>query len=408
MKDFDLNFVRRHFYAFDADNPLSKKAFFENAGGSFPCKFVVDKLTKFYQTTKVQPYGYFNGSIEAGEEMDNSCKKIAQLLRVPLKNLHVGPSTSQNTYVLANALRLSKNKKKVIIVSNQDHESNTGVWRNLASQGFEVREWKVRSNGSLYLDDLKKLVDKTVCLIAFPHASNIIGQVNPVKDICTIAKEAGAFTCVDGVSYAPHGIPQINDFSPDIYLFSSYKTFGPHLGVMYVSDSLATELESQCHYFNQEFPNKRFTPAGPDHAQVAALGGIYDYYNSLSDHHLNSELSSSSCIDKLNNLITNQEKKLLKPLLDFLKTKKDIRLLGSYEIEDRVPTVAIVTKKSNIELAKELNELNVSVGSGDFYAVRLLQALDVDIREGVIRLSFVHYTSGNDVEKLMSGLDRHL
>ena len=113
-------------------------------------------------------------------------------------------------------------------------------------------------------------------------------------------------------------------------------------------------------------------------------------------------------VDKVNNLISNQEKKLLKPLLDFLKTKKDIRLLGSYEIEDRVPTVAIVTKKSNIELAKELNELNVSVGSGDFYAVRLLQALDVDIHEGVIRLSFVHYTSGNDVEKLISGLDRHL
>ena len=97
---------------------------------------------------------------------------------------------------------LSKNKKKVIIVSNQDHESNTGVWRNLASQGFEVREWKVRSNGSLYLDDLKEIVDKTVCLIAFPHASNIIGQVNPVKAICSLAKEAGAFTCVDGVSYA--------------------------------------------------------------------------------------------------------------------------------------------------------------------------------------------------------------
>ena len=99
---------------------------------------------------------------------------------------------------------------------------------------------------------------------------------------------------------------------------------------------------------------------------------------------------------------------MLKPLLDFLKTKKDIRLLGSYEIEDRVPTVAIVTKKSNIELAKELNELNVSVGCGDFYAVRLLQALDVDTHEGVIRLSFVHYTSGNDIEKLISGLDRYL
>ena len=76
MKDFDLNFVRRHFYAFDADNPLSEKAFFENAGGSFPCKFVVDKLTKFYQTTKVQPYGYFNGSIEAVKKWITVVKRL--------------------------------------------------------------------------------------------------------------------------------------------------------------------------------------------------------------------------------------------------------------------------------------------------------------------------------------------
>ena len=408
MKDFDLNFVRSQFYAFDGDNPLSQKAFFENAGGSFPCKFVVDKLTKFYETTKVQPYGYFNGSIEAGEEMDKSIEKLAQLLRIPTKNLHVGPSTSQNTYVLANALRLSKIRRKAIIVSNQDHESNTGVWRNLANQGFEIREWGVRPDGILYLDDLKQLVDSSVCMIAFPHVSNIIGQVNPVKEICTLAKEAGAFTCVDGVSYAPHGIPQINDFNPDIYLFSSYKTFGPHLGVMYVSNNLASELESQCHYFNKEFPNKRFTPAGPDHAQVSALGGMYDYFEAFSNNHLDEKLSLDSSINGINKLISGQEKKILKPLLDFLKTKKEVRLLGSYEVEDRVPTVAIVIKKSNIALAKELNELNISIGVGDFYAVRLLEALDVDTHEGVVRLSFVHYTSGSDVEKLISGLDRHL
>ena len=364
MKDFDLNFVRSHFYAFDPGNPLRKKAFFENAGGSFPCKFVVDKLTKFYQTTKVQPYGHFDGSIEAGEEMDSSFTKVAQMLGVPTKNIHIGPSTSQNTYVLANALRLSKLKKRVIIVSNQDHEANTGVWRNLASQGFEVREWKVRENGVLYLDDLKKLVDSNVCLIAFPHASNIIGQINPVKEICTLAKEVEAFTCVDGVSYAPHGIPQINDFDPDIYLFSSYKTYGPHLGVMYLSDKLAAVLESQCHYFNKELPNKRFTPAGPDHAQVAALGGVYDYFEALSRYHQNSELFSNSSITKVNELISNQ-KKLLKPLLAFLKTRKDVRLLGctTYRIEcQRLPLL----QKSNIALAKELNGLNISVGVGDF------------------------------------------
>ena len=167
-------------------------------------------------------------------------------------------------------------------------------------------------------------------------------------------------------------------------------------------------LPVQGHYFNAKNPTQTLTPAGPDHAQVSALGGIFDYYEAVSKHHLNGELSLDSSVNGINGLIAKQEKKILKPLLDFLKTKRDVRLLGSYETEDRVPTVAIVTKKSNVALAKQLNELDISVGVGDFYAVRLLEALDVDINEGVTRLSFVHYTSGSDVEKLISGLDRYL
>ena len=103
------------------------------------------------------------------------------------------------------------------------------------------------------------------------------------------------------------GIPKINDFNPDIYLFSSYKTFGPHLGVMYVSNNLASELESQCHYFNKNIPNKRFTPAGPDHAQVSALGGIYDYFEAFCNYHLDDKLSLNSSIDGVNKLISSQE-----------------------------------------------------------------------------------------------------
>ena len=102
MKDFDLNFVRSHFYAFDPGNPLRKKAFFENAGGSFPCKFVVDKLTKFYQTTKVQPYGHFDGSIEAGEEMVNvDCKYNEKFKKwEPVERIESGEVVSLNSLSL--------------------------------------------------------------------------------------------------------------------------------------------------------------------------------------------------------------------------------------------------------------------------------------------------------------------
>ena len=405
MKIIDLNFVRSCFYAFDESNPLRDRSFFENAGGSFPSKFVVDKLNEFYGKTKVQPYGSFNESIEAGNNMDLSYKKMAKMLGVEENNIHFGPSTSQNTYVLSNALRKAKVDKKTIIVSNQDHESNTGVWRNLGNEGFEIKEWKMRDDGRLYIEDLKEILSEDVLLLAFPHVSNIIGEINPVFEICELARSIGIFTCVDGVSYAPHGIPIISNFRPDIYLFSSYKTFGPHLGVMYVSNNLSKVLESQCHYFNTGYNNKRFTPAGPDHAQIAALGGVADYYEAFANHHYEEKNLNRETIEKINQSITQHEHQLLEPLLDFLDQKNSLRVIGSTEIKNRVPTVAIKTEKSNIELAKKLNDLNVLVGTGDFYAVRLLEALNIDTVEGVMRISFVHYTSREDIDKLIKALD---
>ena len=405
MKTLDLNFVRSCFYAFDESNPLRDRSFFENAGGSFPSKFVVDKLNEFYGKTKVQPYGSFNESIEAGNNMDLSYKKMAKMLGVEENNIHFGPSTSQNTYVLSNALRKAKVDKKTIIVSNQDHESNTGVWRNLGNEGFEIKEWKMRDDGRLYIEDLKEILSEDVLLLAFPHVSNIIGEINPVFEICELARNIGIFTCVDGVSYAPHGIPIISNFRPDIYLFSSYKTFGPHLGVMYVSNNLSKVLESQCHYFNTGYNNKRFTPAGPDHAQIAALGGVADYYEAFANHHYEEKNLNRETIEKINQTITQHEHQLLEPLLDFLDQKNSLRVIGSTETKNRVPTVAIKTEKSNIELAKKLNDLNVLVGTGDFYAVRLLEALNIDTVEGVMRISFVHYTSRKDIDKLIQALD---
>ena len=405
MKTLDLNFVRSCFYAFDESNPLRDRSFFENAGGSFPSKFVVDKLNEFYGKTKVQPYGSFNESVEAGNNMDLSYKKMAKMLGVEENNIHFGPSTSQNTYVLSNALRQAKVDKKTIIVSNQDHESNTGVWRNLGNEGFEIKEWKMRDDGRLYIEDLKEILSEDVLLLAFPHVSNIIGEINPVYEICELARNLGIFTCVDGVSYAPHGIPIISNFGPDIYLFSSYKTFGPHLGVMYISNNLSKVLESQCHYFNTGYNNKRFTPAGPDHAQIAALGGVADYYEAFANHHYEEKNLNRETIEKINQTITQHEHQLLEPLLDFLDHKNSLRVIGSTETKNRVPTVAIKTEKSNIELAKKLNDLDVLVGTGDFYAVRLLKALNIDTVEGVMRISFVHYTSRKDVDKLIKALD---
>lgn len=281
----DIDFVRAQFPAFSTE-ALDGQAFFENAGGSYTCAPVIDRLTRFYRERKVQPYAPYRASELAGAEMDEARDRLAGLLGVQGDEVSFGPSTTQNTYVLAQAFRGWLDPGDAIIVTNQDHEANTGPWRRLADEGIEVREWKIDPDtGHLDPEKLNDLLDDRVRLVCFPHCSNVVGEINPVAKITALAHAAGAFVCVDGVSYAPHGLPDVGALGADIYLFSSYKTYGPHQGIMVMRESLGRMLPNQGHYFNADSLYKRFTPAGPDHAQIAACAGMVDYFEALAAHH---------------------------------------------------------------------------------------------------------------------------
>ena len=140
--DLDTDFVRDQFPAF-AEPSLDGWAYFENAGGSFTCKQVIERLTGFYTRTKVQPHFPFPASKAAGAAMEESYRRLAGYLNVSDDEVHFGPSTSQNTYVLERALRSLWREGDEIVVSNQDHEANAGAWRRLADTGIVVKEWRI-------------------------------------------------------------------------------------------------------------------------------------------------------------------------------------------------------------------------------------------------------------------------
>jgi selenocysteine lyase/cysteine desulfurase len=405
MTDLDIDFVRAQFPAF-AEPSLTGQAFFENAGGSYACAPVIARLDRHYRERKVQPYGAFAASASAGAEMDEARARIAGLLGVATDELHFGPSTSQNTYVLAQAFRAMLAPGDAIVVTDQDHEANSGVWRRLGEAGFEIREWRVDpGTGALDPGALDDLLDARVRLVAFPHCSNIVGQVNPVAEIVAKAHGVGAAACVDGVSYAPHGLPDVGALKADIYLFSAYKTYGPHQGVMVVRRALAERLPNQGHYFNAGIASKRLVPAGPDHAQVAASAGIADYIDALHARHFDDDSSPAARAALVHDLQRAHETRLLAPLLDWLRGRNDLRLIGPAETEGRVPTVALALDRPGAAVAAELAAHGIMAGGGDFYAVRLLEALGIDPEHGVLRLSFVHYTHPDEVARLIRALD---
>ncbi len=407
MQPLDSPFVRAQFPAF-AEASLQGQAFFENAGGSYACAQVIDRLGEYYRRLKVQPYYAYAASQEAGEWMDASYTRLAEYLNVSADELHFGPSTSQNTYVLAQAFRKLLKQGDEIVVTNQDHEANNGVWRRLADEGIVVREWQVdAASGALDVAALDTLLNDRTRLIAFSQCSNIVAQFNPVAEICAKARTVGAATVVDCVASAPHGLPDVAAFGADIVLFSLYKTYGPHLGAMVVRQPLFERLGNQGHSFNAAYARKRLLPAGPDHAQIAAARGIADYFDVLDAHHGGGPIAARP--KRIRQLLRDAERPALTRLLDYLANRRDVRLLGPADATQRAATVACVPlRRAPQALIPELAGLGIMAAAGHFYAVRLLEALGVDPQRGVLRLSFLHYTSAAEIDQLLAALDRVL
>jgi selenocysteine lyase/cysteine desulfurase len=403
----DLDFVRRQFPAFSAKS-LHGQANFENAGGSYMCGQVIDRFSRYLEQRKVQPYWHYQASVEAGEEMDLAHQRLAQYLNVRLDEVMYGPSTSQNTYVLAQGFLARMKPGDSLVVSEQEHEANSGVWHRMADHGMNVKVWPIDGDtGLLNPDDLDDLLDEKTVFVTMTHCSNIVGNINDIRPIADKVHDAGSVLIVDGVSYCPHGLPDVDALGADVYMFSAYKAYGPHQGVMVIRDRAKALIEPQAHYFNHHDSKKYMVPAGPDHAQVAASNGMFDYFDAVDAHHGGADDDGRP--RRVERLFHEAEVENLEVMLSYLTARNDIRLIGSADPERRAPTVTFKSSRlSSDEIARKLAAMKVMAGSGSFYALRCLQGLGVDPDDGVVRLSFVHYTSRAEIDQALSALDQIL
>ena len=319
--------------------------------------------------------------------MDAAKARMAAWLNAGNDEIHFGPSTSQNTYVLAQALRRHLKAGDEVIVTNQDHEANVGAYSRLAEDGITVREWKINpETAELERQGLEALLGPRTKLVAFTHCSNVVGSINAVREFTDLAHRAGAWAFVDGVAFAPHGMPDLAALGVDAYYFSLYKVYGPHLGTMFLRREVNAALPNQGHFFNDGKPGARFTPAGPDHAQIAAVNGVLDYMDAIADRHGQQGKPVESRAAAVRDLFRAHETALLQPLLDFLAKHPKVRLIGRTRAAERAPTVSFTVKgQSSTDVAARLADARLGVGVGNFYAYRLIQALGIDTEDGAVR-----------------------
>ena len=321
----------------------------------------------------------------------------------------LGSSTTALAQLLARALRPLWQAGDEVVVTDLDHETNVGAWRRLEETGIVVREWRFRRDtATLELEDLEALLSERTRLVAFTHCSNVVGNVHDARAMAQRVRDAGALSCVDGVAFAPHRAVDVRALGVDFYLVSLYKVFGPHVGLLYGRRELLARARGQNHFFvgEDQVPGK-LEPGGAAYELVAALPGILEYFAALDRHH-GGDGSLPACLERVHELVSEHETRLVQPLLSFLDEHPRVSLIGSPRAAaaTRVPTVAFTVEGLDSSvLPPRLEQQRLAARYGHFYAQRAIRGLGLLERNGVVRVSLAHYNTRAEVSRLLDALE---
>lgn len=398
MSTFPIDAIRNRFPGLDQD-----WIFFDNAGGSFVLDTVIERAAEYMRNTPVQLGASYAVSELATQRQAAAEKAMAAYLnaRDP-REVVIGPSTTEMIGRLARALRPTLDEGDEIIVTDIDHEANIGAWRRLAETGIAVKTWPVNPDTlHLELDDLAPLMNERTRLVAFTHCSNIVGSIEPVAEIAKFVHARGAQICVDGVAFAPHRRVDVQALDVDYYVFSTYKTYGPHLAVLYGKQDLLLALDNLNHEFigRDTLPYK-LQPGAVSYELAWSLTAIPEYFQWL---HAEMGVFEED--------IAAHETALMNPLLEFIDARPDLHLLGEAKADParRVPTIAFtVDGRDSADVPPPLDAKHIAVRFGHFYAKRLIDKLGLAEKNGVVRASMVHYNTVEEVEMLVHALDEIL
>jgi cysteine desulfurase family protein (TIGR01976 family) len=410
MKKLNPQIVREYFPALK-----NEWTFFDNAGGTQVARQVGEKIQDYLFHTNVQLGASYEVSQQSGERVTEAQKTWTEAINAKeVSEVVFGSSTTALLQNLSRSMVQNFKAGDEVIVTNCDHEANIGPWVEMEKHGIKVKVWEVnQKNFQLELSDLDKLMTDKTKLVAFTHVSNVIGTINPVKEITRFAHDKGALVCVDGVAYAPHRLIDVQEWDVDFYVFSLYKVYGPHYSLLYGKHKHLVELPPINHFFigKEEVPYK-LQPGNVNYELSYGCTGITDYFKSLyKDHFNNEDIPLHHQLEKVFDLIAAHEEELAVPLLEFLNKKKEVKVLGEKTANKnlRVPTISFYIenrKSSDIPLLVDQHE--VGIRWGDFYARRLIVDMGLFEQDGIIRVSMVHYNTLQEVNKLIEVLDRIL
>jgi len=386
--------------------------FFDNAGGTQILTRVVERMNDFLFNKNVQIGGSYDVSLQASKAMQSGREAMMHLVnaRRP-EEIAFAASTTVALQNLARSMEGQLQEGDEIVVTVSDHESNIGPWVGLEKIGVKIKFWNLNKESLEFdLDDLKALMTDKTRLVAVTHVSNILGTINPVKEIAALVHQHGALICVDSVAFAPHRAIDVTAWDIDFLALSLYKVFGPHFAVLYGKYDLLAGLDNLYHYFygKEKIPAK-LEPGNASYELGYSSTGIIDYLAEIGGSGDGDPVRPG--IERAFERITRHETALAERLLSYLRGRKDCRIIG-HERGDgtlRVPTVSFVVDDQDAgDIARKMDAYKIAIRFGDFHARRLAEFLGLTANSGVVRVSMAHYNTLDEVDALVAALDEIL
>jgi cysteine desulfurase family protein (TIGR01976 family) len=354
--------------------------------------------------------GYFPESQAADAIYERALAAMADLLGgASDREIVVGQSMTMLTFQMSRSLGHDWRAGDEVIVTQMDHEGNVSPWLRLAEErglrirwlGFNRDSWRIEP------EDLKLLLNERTRLLALNYASNLTGSINPVEPLIRMAQAAGALVYLDAVQFAPHGKPDVERLGCDFLVCSSYKFFGPHLGVLWAREPLLAELYPYAVRCAPQTPPGRHDTGTPQTELLAGLAAAVDYLAWLGAR-TGTVGTRREQLSAAYQAATAYEMPLAQHLIDELLRIPGLRVHGISDPlrqSERVPTVSVThPRHANTALASALAAQGINVWSGHNYALEVARALGLDEREGVLRIGLAHYNTLGEVERLLGAL----
>jgi len=405
----DLTWSRAQFPALAQTINGHPATFLDGPGGTQVPQPVIDAISGYLRRNNANTAGAYATSRNTDAMIAEARRAMADFFNCDPDEVVFGPNMTTLTYAISRSIGRELHPGDEILLTHLDHDANISPWRALEEHGVTIRLAEINEEDcTLDMHDLTAKITERTKLVAVGYASNAVGTINHAEEVIRLAHKAGALAYIDAVHYAPHGPIDVRALDCDFLVCSTYKFFGPHMGVLYGKrEHLKRLVPYKVRANTNAIPN-RWEWGTLNHECIAGITACVDYLADLGRRADPSASTRRSALLAAYKAIQQHERELMERLISGLLAVPGLKLYGIHNpqrFNQRCPTVAVrIAGWTPLQLATKLGERGFFTWDGNYYALNLTERLNVEKDGGFLRIGLAHYNTTEEVERFLAAL----